>query len=121
MTKGTKTSSFGTTSRISHDSSQYYNSRLYAELPGENGSAPIPENDFPAEYENKIILGSSEKMEELPSNSLHLMVTSPPYNVTKEYDEDLSLKEYLQLLDNVFSETYPCHRQTTPDRNVAYP
>jgi DNA modification methylase len=37
---------------------------------------------------------------------LHLMVTSPPYNVTKEYDEDLSLKEYLQLLHNVFSETY---------------
>ena len=34
------------------------------------------------------------------------MITSPPYNVTKEYDEDLSLKEYLQLLKNIFSETY---------------
>ena len=45
-------------------------------------------------------------MKEIPDNSLHLMVTSPPYNVTKEYDEDLSLKEYLQLLKNVFAETY---------------
>jgi modification methylase len=45
-------------------------------------------------------------MKEIPNNSLHLMITSPPYNVTKEYDEDLSLKEYLQLLQNVFSETY---------------
>ena len=45
-------------------------------------------------------------MIEIPDNSLHLMITSPPYNVTKEYDEDLSLKEYLQLLRSVFSETY---------------
>ena len=42
----------------------------------------------------------------IPDNCLHLMVTSPPYNVTKEYDEDLSLKEYLHLLRRVFSETY---------------
>jgi len=106
MKKGSKTSSFGTTSRISHDSSQYYNSRLYSELPGENGSSLIPDNPFPVQYENTIILGSSENMKEIPDNSLHLMVTSPPYNVTKEYDEDLSLQEYLQLLRNVFSETY---------------
>ena len=67
---------------------------------------PHSENEFPAEYENQIILGSSENMLAIPDNSLHLMVTSPPYNVTKEYDEDLSLKEYLQLLGRVFSETY---------------
>jgi site-specific DNA-methyltransferase (adenine-specific) len=34
------------------------------------------------------------------------MVTSPPYNVTKEYDQDLSLQEYLQMLRRVFAETY---------------
>lgn len=51
-------------------------------------------------------MGSSEKMSEIPDNSLHQMVTSPPYNVTKEYDEDLSLEEYLGLLRNVFTETY---------------
>ena len=106
MKKGSKTSSFGTSSRINHDSSQYYNSKLYSELPSENGSRSIPDNPFPTEYENKIILGSSEQMKEIPDNSLHLMITSPPYNVTKEYDEDLSLKEYLQLLKNIFSETY---------------
>lgn len=108
MAKGTKTSTFGTSSRINHDASQYYNSKLYAELPkpNGNGSHPIADNPYPVEYENKIILGSSENMKEIPDNSLHLMVTSPPYNVTKEYDEDLSLREYLQLLKNVFSETY---------------
>lgn len=106
MKKGSKTSSFGTTSRISHDSAQYYNSKLYSELSGNNSLAPTSDNLFPPEYENSIILSSSENMKEIPDNSLHLMITSPPYNVTKEYDKDLSLREYLQLLKNVFSETY---------------
>lgn len=108
MKRGSKTSSFGTSSRINHDSSQYYSSKLYSELPNGNGKdVPLlPDQPFPEELENKIILGSSEQMKEIPDNSLHLMVTSPPYNVTKEYDENLSLIEYLQLLRNVFSETY---------------
>lgn len=107
MKKGSKTSKFGTTSRVNHDSSDYYNSKLYSELNGNgNNSEQITDNQFPIEYENKLILGSSENIKEIPDNSLHLMITSPPYNVSKEYDEDLSLKEYLQLLKNVFSETY---------------
>lgn len=106
MKKGSQTSRFGTTSRISHDASRYYRSRLYAELPVKRISSPLPDTPFPEEYENTIILGSSENMKEIPDNSVHLMVTSPPYNATKEYDEDLSLHEHLQLLRNVFSETY---------------
>jgi site-specific DNA-methyltransferase (adenine-specific) len=107
MKRGSKTSKFGTTSRVNHDSSDYYNSKLYSDLGNNgNGSKFAVDNPFPVEYENKIILGTSENMKELPDNSLHLMVTSPPYNVSKEYDQDLSLKEYLQLLRNVFSETY---------------
>ena len=34
------------------------------------------------------------------------MVTSPPYNVGKEYDDDLSLDDYLDLLHRVLKETY---------------
>jgi site-specific DNA-methyltransferase (adenine-specific) len=34
------------------------------------------------------------------------MITSPPYNVKKEYDEDLTLDEYRKLLRNVFQETH---------------
>ncbi len=45
-------------------------------------------------------------MQAIPDNSLHLMVTSPPYNVSKAYDEDLSLQEYLGMLRNVFAETW---------------
>jgi modification methylase len=103
--KGTESSAFGTNGRINHDSSKFYNSKLYTEL-GDKKVIDKSENDFPVHLENKFILGSAENMKELPDNSIHLMVTSPPYNVSKEYDEDLSLKEYLQLLENSFKETY---------------
>lgn len=105
MKKGTETSAFGTSGRINHDSSKFYNSKLYKEL-GEKKVLDKNENDFPDELENKFILGSSENMKEIPDNSVHLMITSPPYNVSKEYDEDLSLEEYLTMLKNVFEETY---------------
>jgi modification methylase len=103
--KGTETSAFGTNGRINHDSSKFYNSKLYSELE-ERKPLDKNENDFPANLENKLILGSAENMKELPDNSVHLMITSPPYNVSKEYDDDLSLKEYLQILKNSFNETY---------------
>ncbi len=106
MAKGSKTTRFGTTSRINHDASTYYGSKLYTELPTERGEVPSPANPFPTAYANTLILGSSERMAEIPDNSLHLMVTSPPYNVTKAYDADLSLPDYLQLLTRVFAETY---------------
>lgn len=103
--KGTETSSFGISGRINHDSSKFYNSRLYQSMEP-NEQVSTEENALPKEYENTIILGNSEKMQELPDNSVHLMITSPPYNVSKEYDDDLTLEEYLTLLKNVFTETY---------------
>jgi len=43
-------------------------------------------------------------MEELPDKSVHLMVTSPPYNVGKEYDKNLNLDEYRAFVKRVWSE-----------------
>ena len=106
MKKGSKTSSFGTSSRINHDASQYYRAKLNAGLPETPDFPPAADNAFPVEFENKLILGSSEQMQAIPDHSVHLMVTSPPYNVTKEYDADLSLDAYLQVLRKVFTETY---------------
>ena len=102
--KGTKTSSFGTKGRVAHDSSKFYNSKLYKEI--KNNNSDIIVNEFPNELLNTIIDSSCENMKDIPNNSLHLMITSPPYNVSKEYDNDLSLNEYLNLLKNCFTETY---------------
>ena len=108
--KSTSTSSFGTSGRVSHDSSKFYHSRLYESLPNA-GKVEYLENPVPASTVNRLLCKSSEQMHELPDASVHLMVTSPPYNVGKEYDEDLSLSEYLAFLRTVWREV---HRVLVP-------
>jgi site-specific DNA-methyltransferase (adenine-specific) len=56
-------------------------------------------------------------MPELPDNSVALMVTSPPYNVGKDYDLDLTLEEYLDFLKQILSET---HRVLMPGGRIAF-
>lgn len=102
----TTTSSFGVPGRIGHDSKKFYNSRLYEGLTKEQEKLKYLEEKVIPENLNKLYCKSSELMNDLPNNSIHLMVTSPPYNVTKEYDDNLSLKEYLELLNRVWEETY---------------
>lgn len=102
---GTESSAFGTSGRINHDSSKFYNSKLYKTLE-ENEVFKKEENILPTKLENKFLIGSAENMKELPDNSIHLMITSPPYNVSKEYDDDLTLQQYLTLLENSFRETF---------------
>jgi site-specific DNA-methyltransferase (adenine-specific) len=99
---------FGTGNRISHDASSYYASRLYdgGGDKAQPAGADSVEAPLPAALANSIICASSEQMDALPDGCVHLMVTSPPYNVTKEYDDDLSLREYLALLRAVFAETW---------------
>lgn len=107
MKKGTETSAFGTNGRVNHNSDKFYDSKLYKEIKKKNPLVKVEQdNPFPKELENTIIQASSENMKDIPDNSVHLMITSPPYNVSKEYDEDLSLREYLDLLYKVFKETF---------------
>ena len=105
MVRKTQTSSFGSVLRESHSSKKFYSSKLFDEfeIPKdiEYKQVEIPENDL-----NRLYCKSSENMDEVPDNSIHLMITSPPYNVGKEYDNDLTLDEYLELLTSVFGETY---------------
>jgi modification methylase len=103
--KTTKTSAFGSPGRAGHDSSSFYAGKLYdSQLQGQ----PVDyiENPIPADFLDKIFCHSAETMTELPDCSVHLMVTSPPYNVGKEYDEDLSLDDYLAFLQRVWKETW---------------
>jgi DNA modification methylase len=103
--KTTKTSSFGTPGRVGHDSSSFYAGKLYDDqLRAQD--VPYLENPIPAESLDRIYCRSAESMTELPDCSVHLMVTSPPYNVGKDYDEDLSLEEYLAFLERVWKETW---------------
>ena len=105
MRRKTQTASFGSVLRESHSSKKFYSSKLFEgfKIPEnmEFKESKIKKDDL-----NKIYCKSSENMDEIPDNSVHLMITSPPYNVGKEYDDDLTLDEYLDLLTSVFGETY---------------
>ena len=106
----TTTSTFGSPGRISHDSSQFYAGQLYHGQPQENAIQYI-ESPVPAEMLDRVHCASSESMVGLPDRCVHLMVTSPPYNVGKEYDRDLTLEAYLALLQQVWQEV---HRVLVP-------
>tara|TARA_B110000003_G_C16647294_1_gene532596 strand:+ start:355 stop:1131 length:777 start_codon:yes stop_codon:yes gene_type:complete len=83
-------------------------------------------------YINQIFCATSEKMADIPNESVDLMVTSPPYNIDIKfgnnwdkgkvknskgikYEDALSEKKYLKLLEDVFLET---HRVLKPNGTV---
>jgi modification methylase len=103
--KTTETSDFGVSRREGHDSTKFYSRKIhYIDKRSANNSTA--ENIVPTKYVDRILCKSSEKMDELPDSCIHLAVTSPPYNVGKTYDEDLTLAEYRRLLKGVFSEVF---------------
>jgi len=106
MSKTTEMLAFGTSDRVGHDSSGFYKRKMYA---NEGDSKPIElekECEFSGKIVSRLYNHSSADMCHVPDNSVHLMVTSPPYNVGKEYDEDLTENEYFDLLYSVWKETY---------------
>ncbi len=109
----TETASFGAGRRESHDASAFYRRRMVdAVVPAVSIEPVTP----PPDIVDRLVCGSSEAMSEIPDNCVALMVTSPPYNVGKDYDVDLSLDEYLHLLRTVLAET---HRVLEPGGRVA--
>jgi len=111
----TTTKAFGVGKRENHDSSSFYGRKLFAS--SSVGEEREIEGSAPAEVLDQIFQHSSENMHELPDNSVALMVTSPPYNVGKDYDVDLTLEEYLNLLEKVLGET---KRTLMPGGRIAF-
>lgn len=105
MYRKTQTTAFGSIVRESHNSKKFYNSKIFTDFQIPK-NIEYKENKIDEDVLNKLYCKSSEKMDEIPNNSIHLMITSPPYNVGKEYDEDLTLEEYANLLRDVFKQTY---------------
>ena len=120
----TETSSFGVGRRESHDSSVFYARFDPPLIDPDERVGRRPRREGP-------ILGDARSMSELPSNSVALVVTSPPYFVGKEYENEVmvaarsgnvlsevpgSYMEYLQLLHDVFQE---CYRVLEPGGRMA--
>ena len=105
MPRKTQTSSFGVSRREAHDASDFYSRNLYhlnsSSHVTEAGSDSIQIDG----WADRIYNASSESMP-LPDNSVGLAFTSPPYNVGKDYDEDMSLERYLEMIRRVSTEVF---------------
>ena len=101
----TSTKSFGSSKKETHDSSYFYDSKLF------NTQKIVPQksiiqNEISKEILNKVHNKDSKNLDFITDDSIHLIITSPPYNNSKEYDEDLSLEEYLKLITDVMFEAH---------------
>jgi hypothetical protein len=70
--------------------------------------APLPAVDIPEVY-----IKDARDMSELPSKSVHLVVTSPPYFVGMEYEKGATYAEHWENIEAVLKE---CARVLRPWR-----
>ena len=112
----TSTANFGSSRREGHDASAFY-SRFVA--PDISADTTINRSDGV----DVIYNHDARDMTNVASNSVALVVTSPPYYAGKEYEESLGVDgvpatyfEYLDLLHDVFAE---CRRVLEPGGRIA--
>jgi site-specific DNA-methyltransferase (adenine-specific) len=114
--RSTSTSAFGVSKRENHDATGFYRRFSAPELSADSEVAAHRAVD-------KLVVGDSRRMDEVPDASVALVVTSPPYFAGKEYEEALgeggvpaTYLEYLDLLRDVFAESV---RKLEPGGRIA--
>jgi site-specific DNA-methyltransferase (adenine-specific) len=115
--RGTQTSNFGVSRREAHDSTAFYKRFEPPEITRDDAILePLP-------IAQPFIHGDATDMSAVADGSVALVVTSPPYFVGKQYEEELertgvpsSYQEYLELLHAVFSE---CKDKLEPGGRIA--
>jgi len=112
----TSTANFGSGRREGHDASAFYDRFVAPEVSTDATINPPAEVDV-------IYQHDARSMTKVASNSVALVVTSPPYFAGKQYEEDLGVGgvpadyfEYLELLHDVFAE---CKRVLEPGGRIA--
>jgi DNA modification methylase len=112
----TATTNFGSGRREGHDASAFYERFTPPDVSSDVGINELRET-------NVIYVQNARRMEQLPANSVALVVTSPPYFAGKQYEESLGVEgvpatyfEYLDLLYEVFTE---CRRVLEPGGRIA--
>jgi site-specific DNA-methyltransferase (adenine-specific) len=122
MPKKTSTYSFGVSKREGHDSSSFYSRKIYSsdlrdvfeKIPdmavnsSKRKTSKRKEMENNCEWKNRIFCHDSRDMHHIPDDSVALAFTSPPYCSGKDYDQDVSLEDYLSLIADVGREVYRC-------------
>lgn len=112
----TSTANFGSSRREGHDASAFYSRFVAPEISND-------EEVNRSEAVDVIYNSDARSMAKVATNSVALVVTSPPYFAGKRYEEDLGVDgvpatyfEYLELLHDVFAE---CKRMLEPGGRIA--
>lgn len=77
----------------------------------------LPSQHFIAEQFNPeadlvLYQGDAEAfLKTVPNNSVALIVTSPPYNIGKDYEQKIALEQYLETQEQIISELYGVLRE----------
>jgi len=70
------------------------------------------ETSFKTDAEIVLFSGDvSEVVAQVPDNSVALVVTSPPYNLGKEYEDRVSIEQYLKTQAQVIAQLYRVLRE----------
>jgi DNA modification methylase len=112
----TSTANFGSGRREAHDATAFYERFVPPEISTDSVIGRPGELDV-------IHVHDARHMASVPSSSVALVVTSPPYFAGKQYEESLGVAgvpatyfEYLTLLRDVFAE---CKRVLEPGGRIA--
>lgn len=115
----TSTSAFGSSRREGHDSSAFY---ARFGTPQISTDTTIARADDLDAVKDRIFIGDSRSMSDIPDSSVALVVTSPPYFAGKAYEEALGeghipadYVEFLQMLREVLGE---CRRVLEPGGRI---
>jgi DNA modification methylase len=116
LRRPTATARFGSSRRESHDASAFYDRFVSPELSSDTTVNRLKKLDV-------IYKRDARNMANIDSDSIALVVTSPPYFAGKQYEEALGQNgvpgtyfEYLTLLREVFEE---CKRVVEPGGRIA--
>lgn len=114
--RSTATTNFGSGRREGHDASAFYERFTPPDTSSETVITEANDTEI-------IYCEDARWMEKVPSSSVALVVTSPPYFAGKQYEESLGVDgvpatyfEYLDLLHDVFAE---CKRVLEPGGRIA--
>jgi adenine-specific DNA-methyltransferase len=73
---------------------------------------------FKNENDLTLYLGDCmDLLKQIPDNSVQLVVTSPPYNIGKEYEKRQRLPSYLDFQEKVIKE---CYRVLKPEGSICW-
>ena len=104
--KGTKTSSFGTKGRVAHDSSKFYNSKLYKEIKNNNYKLLSIEKSLPniplVEVDNKTLFKIRNGVKLKKFFTGDMAIIKDKNKVVAIYKNDLNESKLFKMIDNSY-------------------